>query len=248
MSNTVVTRLPSYGSEIDGQLLTDVHEIRSMGLPADEEVLRRYLVVRLEKAGKTGLLVENGGKYSYGHSWAIRFFKRHNLVVRVCTTKMRELPQNFEDKKAKYMKVGAELIYKYNVPPQLVINGDETAVQLVNRAKVTRNEVGAKRVKVLGMGDDKAQITATIFVTEHGELLPYQMIFTGMTIRCHPSGVAPDDCIWTHTSSHWQSVPTYMEVIEKIIIPYKTNMIQALRSIESGHDPEARPPFYAQRR
>ena len=229
MSNTVITRLPSYGSEIDSQLLTDVHELRSMGLPVDDDVLRRYLVVRLENAGKMGLLVENGGKYSYGHSWAMRFFKRHNLVVRVCTTKMRELPQDFEDKKAKYMKIGAELIYQHNVPPQLVINGDETAVQLVNRAKITRNEVGAKRVRVLGIGDDKAQITATIFVTEHGDVLPYQMIFTGTTGRCHPSGAVPDDCIWTHTSSHWQSVQSYMEVIEKIIIPYKTNMIQKLR-------------------
>ena len=60
---------------------------------------------------------------------------------------MRELPGDFEAKKATYIMIGAE----YNVPPELVINGDETAVLLVNRAKVTRNTVGAKRVRILGM-------------------------------------------------------------------------------------------------
>ena len=104
------------------------------------------------------------------------------------------------------MKIGADLIYKHNVPPQLVINGDETALQLVNRAKVTRNEIGAKRVKVLGIGEDKAQITVTILVTENGDTLPYQMIFQGKTNRCHPTAGKPDDCLWTHTESHWQSV------------------------------------------
>ena len=84
------------------------------------------------------------------------------------------------------MKVGAELIYKYEVPPQLVINGDETAVQLVNRAKITRNVAGAKRVKIFGMGDDKAQETSTVFVSESGDVQPYQMIFRIHLAEGHP--------------------------------------------------------------
>lgn len=219
---------PSYGNEIDLQLLQDCHLTRELGLPIDDVVLRRLLVVRLIAAGKEGDLKENGGPFHYGHSWAVRFYKRHKLASRVCTTKMRELPADFEAKKAVYMKVGAELIYKYNVPPQLVINGDETAVQLVNRAKITRNVVGAKRVKILGMGDDKAQITTTILVSESGDVLPYQMIFTGTTNKCHPKSVKPDDCQWTHTKSHWQSVQTYLQLLEKIIVPYKNKIISDL--------------------
>lgn len=146
LSSSTIVRLPSYGTEIDSLLLDDCKATRSVGLPVDDVILRRLLVDRLQKAGKAGLMKENGGKYSYGHSFATRFFKRHNLVLRVCTTKMRELPADFEDKKSKYMKIGADLIYKHNVPPQLVINGDETALQLVNRARVTRNEIGAKHV------------------------------------------------------------------------------------------------------
>lgn len=223
------SRLPTYGNEIDKLLLADFHAARSAGVSIDDEILRRYLVVHLAAAGKQGLLSEEGGKYSYGHSWAQRFYKRHGLVLRVCTTKMRELPTDFEEKKRKYLSIGAELICRHRVPPELVINGDETAVLLVNRAKVTRNVAGAKRVRILGMGEDKAQITATLFVTEAGDVLPYQMIFQGKTDRVHPpKGTKPDDCVWTHTNSHWQTVASYIELLEKVIVPYKNNKIAAL--------------------
>ena len=52
---------------------------------------------------------------------------------------MREKLADFDQKREKYLKIGATLLFLHNVPPQLVINGDETAVMLVNRAKVTRN-------------------------------------------------------------------------------------------------------------
>lgn len=227
--NTYVNvRLPAYGSVIDNLVLLDFQRTRSAGLPVDNVTLRRFLVVHLTAANMLDTLIENGGSFSYTDSWAIRFYKRHNIVSRIATTKMREIPADFEAKKEKYLKVAAELIYLYKVPEQLVINGDETAVQLVSRANRTRNIRGAKRVRMLGMGEDKAQITTTIFVTEHGDVLPYQMIFEGKTDRCHPKHVKPDDCIWTHTTSHWQSVVTYCALIEAIIVPYKNSTINDL--------------------
>ena len=167
-----MSRIPVYGSKIDDLVLADFHTARSVGLSVDDETLRRSLVLHLIKAGKQGLLKEEGGKHTFGHSWAIRFYRRHGLVLLVCTTKMREKPADFDEKREKYLKIGAQLLFLHNIPPQLVINGDETAVMLVNRAKVTRNTAGAKRVRVLGMGEDKAQITASIFVTEAGDVLP----------------------------------------------------------------------------
>ena len=221
-------RIPAYGSVIDNLVLLDFQRRRACGLPVDNVILRRSLIVHLTEADLLDTLIENGGKYSYADSWAIRFYKRHKIVSRVATTKMREIPADFEIKKEAYVKVAAELIYEYQVPPQLVINGDETAVQLVSRANRTRNIRGAKRVRMLGMGEDKAQITTTIFVTENGDVLPFQMIFEGKTDRCHPKHAKPEDCLWTHTASHWQSVITYCALIEAIIVPYKNRMIDSL--------------------
>ena len=222
---------PPYGKEIDLLLLKDFDQRRDAGLSVDDFVLRKLLLVILEHFNLLTLLKENGGRYKFGHGWAVRFYKRHNISVRVCTTKMREIPTDFEQKKEVYLKVGAALIKKYNVPKSLVIGGDETNILFVNRARRTRNKKGAKRVPIIGMGNDKAQITTTIFCTEEGNILDYQMIFGGKTDRCHPSGpgvVKPDGCHWTHTESHWQSVATYKEVIENIIIPYKNAKIAEL--------------------
>lgn len=221
-------RVPAYGTVIDDLVKQDFQQARDVGLPVDNVSLRRFLVVHLARANLLNTLVENGGPYSYTDSWAIRFYRRHNIASRVATTKMREIPADFEVKKEKYIKIAADLIYQYQVPPELVINGDETAVQLVSRANRTRNSRGAKRVRLLGMGEDKAQITTTIFVTESGGVLPFQMIFEGKTDRCHPKHAKPMDCVWTHTSSHWQSVATYLAVIEDIIVPYKDATIQRL--------------------
>ena len=93
----------------------------------------------------------NGGVHTFSDSWAYRFCKRHNLVSRVATTKMREAPADFEAKKGTYVKIGSQFIYQYKVPPTLVMNCDETAVQLVNISNRTWNEKGAKRVRVHGV-------------------------------------------------------------------------------------------------
>ena len=66
-------RLPSYGTDIDLQVLADCNSRRDVGLSIDDVILRRILKVRLTEAGKGELLRENGGSYDYGHSWAMRF-------------------------------------------------------------------------------------------------------------------------------------------------------------------------------
>jgi hypothetical protein len=153
------TRAPSYGSEIDKLVYEDFLKARQAGIAVDDDQLRRYLVVRLKEKGKLGLLRSEGGVHDYGHAWVMRFCKRWNLPARVTTTKMREIPADYAVKKATYIRIAANIIHRYNVPKELVIGGDETAVQFVSRAKRTRNVKGAKKVRAIGMGSDKAQIT-----------------------------------------------------------------------------------------
>jgi hypothetical protein len=159
-------KMPIYGKEIDDLLLLDFNKRRDAGLNVDDEILRKMLVIHLVRINSDYLLKENGGMYTFGPSWARRFYRRHNISCRVCTTKMRERPRDFEEKKEAYLKIGAELICKYQVPKELVIGCDETSVQFLSRARSTRNLKGAQQVRILGMGDDKAQITTTIFITE----------------------------------------------------------------------------------
>jgi hypothetical protein len=127
-------RAPTYGNDIDALLLTECKARMAAGLPMDDVMLRIMLIGLLALHNKTDLLVENGGKYSFQHGWACRFWKRHNLVSRVVTTKMRILPAvavwrsgagawpkagrhaachtaNFDPLEENYISIAAQLIY-----------------------------------------------------------------------------------------------------------------------------------------
>ena len=150
----------AYSRVIDVELFDLVTIKRSAGLSIDNSILRQQLLTLLTKYNLTDLLKENGGKHTFGNSWAHRFFARHGMLLRVCTTKMRELPADFEDKKATYIRIGQELIFTYKRPDELVIGCDETNAQFVNHASRTREAKGVKRCKILGKGSDKAQISS----------------------------------------------------------------------------------------
>ena len=76
------TRIPSYGKVIDDNLLNDLQGARSKGILVGDELLRQFLLVHLAEANLTSLLIENGGKHTFGASWASRFCKRHNVGSR----------------------------------------------------------------------------------------------------------------------------------------------------------------------
>jgi hypothetical protein len=54
-------RMPMYGSAVEEAVLRNANETRAAGLSLDGTILRRYLMVHLEKANLLGLLKENGG-------------------------------------------------------------------------------------------------------------------------------------------------------------------------------------------
>ena len=197
----------------------------------DPFIMRTLLMIHLRDAGKQQLAKEHGGSNVFGPSWAQRFLKRHNLKRRVATTKMRELSADFLQKLEHYIRIGALIIFEYGVPPDLVIGCDETAVLFVPRSKYTYAVKGRKKIRLLGVGKDKDQITVTIFIVETGEVIDSQMIFGGKTNRCHPDNgrsASPTGIHWDHSESHWQNYATFIKAIENIVILYKNAKISEL--------------------
>jgi hypothetical protein len=196
-----------------------------LGLPVDVE-LTRLIVTRVIAEHNREDMYQ---KCTFGPTWCRRFFKRHNLRSRKATTKMREtVPLHFETKKESYLRVGGQILALHDIPLALIINVDETGAQLINVAKRTLAKKGSKRVRLVGIGKDKAQVTVTLAVTAAGGVLPYQIIYKGKTDACHPKRSVPPGCIVTHTMSHWQSVQTYFEYIRDLIIPFKNAKIAEL--------------------
>ena len=223
--------VPAYGKAVDEAVHAAVMRRNSSGLPIDSSIVRNLLIIQLQKAGKDDLLSENGGKYVFGKSWAARFMKRWKLVRRVATTKMREKPADFNQKVEEYVRIGAAIVCKHNIPPELVIACDETGCVFVPKSKYTVAMKGARKIRLLGVGKDKEQFTVTIFCTESGCILPAQMIFGGKTAGCHPGGgrtAPPVGIFWDHSVSHWQTPETFAKAIENIVVPYKDAKIAEL--------------------
>ena len=107
-------KAPAYGNIIDLLLLAEVKSRIEAGLPVDDTSLRLLLVGLLEENGKSYLLVENNGKFSFEHGWTCRFWKWHKLVSRVVKTKMRILPAivyGQDETNAQFVSILGEVIH-----------------------------------------------------------------------------------------------------------------------------------------
>jgi hypothetical protein len=90
------SRPPSYGYKIDEEVYLKITERIEIGLPIDSYIMRCILVQILKNNGLEHLYEK---ETSFGESWASRFRKRWKLRHRKVTTKMREVPADFEAKK-----------------------------------------------------------------------------------------------------------------------------------------------------
>jgi hypothetical protein len=215
---------------VEKSLVQEVSRYNNAGVPLTNMILRMNLVLLMKAAGlEYQISVPN----SFGDSWFQRFYARHNISSRVATTKMREdIPADFDAKRAKYVALLSISIHDHNVPDELIMGVDETNAQFVPSVKKTRAMKGTKRIRVIGVGKEKPQITTTFGGTVSGELLPKtQLIFGGKTVNCHPNKgktAAPDGLYYDHTASHWQNDETYLSYIKEVIVPYRLAVIQRL--------------------
>ena len=97
--------------------------------------------------------------------------QRMGFVWRAGTKAARKVPEDFADLKAEFLDRITEKVVQYNIPPELVINIDQTGVAIVPTSKWTMAQRGSKQVSVIGI-DDKRQITALLGSTCAGTLLP----------------------------------------------------------------------------
>ena len=71
--------------------------------------------------------------------------------------------------------------HTHNIPAELVINLDQTGLNLLNTGSHTYSQKGAKQV-ILRFSEDKRQITSVLASTLSGQLLSEQLIFQGKLI------------------------------------------------------------------
>ena len=106
------------------------------------------------------------------------------------------------------------------IPPDLIINLDQTGINYVPVGSWTMEKEGARRVELAGK-DDKRQLTAVFGGSMAGDFLPPQLIYQGKIQRYIPKVDFPDD--W-----HMIFSATMTDYLEKILLPYVERKQQEL--------------------
>ena len=127
--------------------------------------------------------------------------------------------QDFEAVKKDFLERIITAVKTHSIPQALIINLDETGLKLVPVSNWTLEQQGAAKIKVAGV-DDKREITAVVSASMAGDLLPLQLLYTGVTERCHPTYHFPDDWDIWHSCNHWANESTTLRYIDKVLKPY----------------------------
>ena len=88
--------------------------------------------------------------------------------------------------------------------------------------------------------EDKRQITVSVSSSAVGDLLPFQLVFTGLTQRSlsqrNSGRIACEEAGWhlTCTNNHWSNMTTCQEFVDRILQPYRKQQVQMLNIAEDS--------------
>lgn len=213
-----------YGNDIEHKLYKAISDVRSKGAGVHWSTVVTFVKAFILSEKRQHILTVNGGDFKASKSWAYDWLKRNGFTIRQCTgSKVHQEADEAISTKFLYRVTLA--VIKYAVQKSLVVNMDETGLQILPVMRKTFHKKGALSV-ILKYSNDKRQITAVMSGTASGDLLPVQLIFQGKTSRVHPSKEAPTDCLYFHTPNHWSNEQSMIEYIHNIIVPYRKKVIE----------------------
>lgn len=148
---------------------------------------------------------------------------------RASTTAAGKLPADWRDRGTLLAKRVAVDMQQHHIHESLVINADQTGMQMCPGAARTFEKRGAKHVSVAGH-DDKRQITCVVTSALSGELLPLQLVFQGKTDGCHPPTAADHLAVQqgmhlTHSANHWSNFGTTQDWIRHVVEPWRLRKV-----------------------
>ncbi|KAF9520263.1 hypothetical protein BS47DRAFT_1287271, partial [Hydnum rufescens UP504] len=119
----------------------------------------------------------------------------------------------------------AYYIKMFDVPAELVINVDQTGVCLIPARNKTWVPTGSKQVNTFGK-EEKQQFTLMVASSAAGDLLPFQAIIKGKTLRSLPSNNSQAEgeqmgIIWTlGGENHWSSLKAMKMWMNDVPVPH----------------------------
>lgn len=215
-------RPPIIGKKLDDMLQEKIKRMREHQAAISSSVVvgvGRALVMKHDKM----TLSDFGGPVQLNKEWARSVLRRMGFSKRRANFKSKLTPNDFTSVKETFLADIFSIVKMEEIPEQLIINWDHTAMKIVPSFSWTMEKRGTKRVEIDGI-DDKRQIMAVFACSMAGKFLPLQLIYQGSTQKCLTKGVSfPDDWHLTYTSNHWSNEKTSIEYVKSIILTYVNN-------------------------
>ena len=206
-------------SDIDKVVQEHLRAMRASGGPVNRKIAIAS-ALGITRALAPSLLLDSGGHLRLTKTWADSILRRIGYVKRKGTKAARKLPDNFDDLRSEFLQNIKRVVQEKEIPDDLVINVNETALPIIPVSDWTLEEEGATQVALTAL-DDKRMITAVVAVSLTGEVLPPQLLYEGTTTRCHPRGVTfPSGWDIWHSATHWSNHDTFGRYAAEVLLPW----------------------------
>ena len=156
-------------------------------------------------------------RFEMPRSWVQSIYRRMGYNRRAGTTSRPPVPEGiYNECRREFLGDIYEKMTLYSIPPELVLNADQTPSSYVSVGKVTMAAKGVKSVPVQGL-TDKRNITLTFVVTFKGDFLPMQVIYGGKTNKrfCISKRVFSKS-----NPKHWSNEKETLKLIQEVVNPY----------------------------
>ena len=213
--------------DLDSNVQDYIRKLRVSG-----GVVNRAIVIAattgIVEYNKSALLCEHGGRIQLGKKWADSLLSRMNFVKRNATKAERKVPTDIPGIKLAFLKCIADCVQEHKIPPELIINWDQTGAKYVPTSKWTLAEEGLRQVDVIGK-EDKREMTVLFSCTMSDFCsLHTWRIYCGKTNRCHPNITSPLGWDVHHSENHWSTEATMLHFIDCVLVPYAQSTKQTL--------------------
>ena len=140
------------GEEMDEQVRAYISELRANGCPINTAIVIAT-GQGIVKDYDSNLLSENGGHLCLTKDWAKYLLKRMNFVKRHSSSAAKVSVDNFDQLKSQFIFDIQSIVEMEEIPSDLIINWDQTAIKYVPVSNWTMTNEGAQRVEVVVAND-----------------------------------------------------------------------------------------------
>jgi hypothetical protein len=147
--------------------------------------------------------------------------------MRSATRAAQKLPTNADELcREQFLRLSLTLRDGVIDRPQFYVNIDQTNVIYQTTNSRTFEERGSKQVAVVGQ-EEKRAFTLVVGISAAGDLLPFQVIYTGKTARSLPTLARRNEAEglgikfeFSGTDTYWSTFELMCKYISTILVPY----------------------------